>query len=72
MSAFATNTQSPNNASSGITEIFIPKSVEYIGYAAFEYHYGLVITVEAGTDTSGYSKEWKCSGSSVPHTVIYE
>ncbi|MBP3594875.1 MAG: leucine-rich repeat protein [Lachnospiraceae bacterium] len=72
MSTFAASTQSPNKYTNYLLEVFIPKSVEFINYAAFEYHYGLVITVEAGTDTSGYEKEWYCSGSSVPHTVIYE
>ena len=72
MCAFSASTQSPNKYTNYLLELFIPKSVEFINYAAFEYHYGLVITVEAGTDTSGYAEDWYCSGSSVPHTVIYE
>lgn len=71
-SAFAASTQSPNKYTNNLLEVFIPKSVEFINYFAFEYRYGLVITVEAGTDTSGYAEEWYHSGSSVPHTVIYE
>lgn len=70
--AFDASTQSPNNYTNYLLEVFIPKSVEFINYFAFEYRYGLVITVEAGTDTSGYAEEWYHSGSSVPHTVIYE
>ena len=71
-SAFAASTQSPNKYTNNLLEVFIPKNVEFINYFAFEYRYGLVITVEAGTDTSGYAEEWYHSGSSVPHTVIYE
>ncbi len=71
-SAFSASTQSPNNYTNYLLEVFIPKSVEFINYFAFEYRYGLVITVEEGTDTSGYAEEWYHSGSSVPHTVIYK
>lgn len=72
MSAFKASTQSPSNYKNYLTEVYIPKSVEVINIGAFEYHYGLVITVEKGTNTKKYDKDWNCSGSSIPHKTIYE
>ena len=70
--AFGYTDQTIKNNKDLMEEIFIPKSVEYIGYGAFEQRHGLVITLEAGTDTSGYDKDWNTSGYTADLPVIYE
>ena len=71
-SAFAYKVQTPWENTDCLKEITIPKSVEHIGYGAFQQRHGLVITLEKGIDTSGYEEGWNTSGYTDDLTVVSE
>jgi len=71
-SAFSYKTQTPWENTDCLKEITIPQSVEYIGYGAFQQRHGLVITLEKGTNTSGYEDGWNTSGYTEDLTVVAE
>lgn len=70
--AFTLDVQSPLNYENNLKEVTIPKSVEKIGYGAFEYRYDLVLTLEEGTDTTGYEEGWNYDGADRPLEMITE
>lgn len=58
MSAFEGRIAPPTKHNNLLREIFIPKSVTYIDLAAFGFRWDMVITLEEGTDTSGFDPDW--------------
>ena len=58
MSAFVADEVPEWESKNKVSEVVIPKSVTYIGYGAFMYRYGITLTLEKGTDTSGFSDGW--------------
>ena len=46
-----------------VKEVTIPKSVEYIGFGAFGYRWGIDIELEKGTSTKKFEDGWDCINS---------
>lgn len=69
---FALRENSIDNYKNSLSEIRIPKSVEFIGYHAFYNRYNTTLVLEQGIDTSGYKEEWNCHTEGTPLTTIIE